>query len=111
MCSRRLDKIIQKGTNKEIDAFSAFCDNKKENPTDLEAYLKEANVQQVFVLGLATEYSVKHTALDALRLGFKTFLIEDACGAINLEENDAADAIHEMQDAGVVLLDSDQLVL
>jgi len=106
-----IDKIIQKGSNKEIDTFSGFRDNKKENPTELEDYLKKAAVQQVFILGLATEYSVKHTALDAVDLGFKTFLIEDACRAVNLEESDGANAIQEMQEADITLLDSDQLVL
>lgn len=109
--SDKVDKIVQKGTNPEMDAYSAFYDNEKRQQTDLADLLKEKSVQQVFVMGLATEYSVKETALDANNLGFETFLIEDACRAANWDENDGQKAIHEIQECGVTLLDADQLIL
>ena len=72
-------------------------------PTELEPLLREAGVERVVVVGLATDYCVKATALDAVRLGFDTALLTDAIAAVELQPGDGERAIEEMRDAGVVL--------
>jgi nicotinamidase/pyrazinamidase len=102
----RVNKIIRKGTDPEIDSSSAFFDQGHTNATGLSDYLHDKRVTQVFVMGVATEHCVKATALDAIGLSFKTFLIEDACRGMNLKPGDAAKAIDEMKEAGVKLVSS-----
>jgi nicotinamidase/pyrazinamidase len=97
----RWAKVFQKGAVQHIDSYSGFFDNGGEHPTGLGDYLKEQAVTDVYVLGLATDYCVKHTVLDAQRLGFRTHLILDACCAVNLQPGDGQRAVEEMQAAGV----------
>ena len=104
-----INKVFQKGTNKEIDSYSGFFDNNREQATGLEKWLKENNVSEVYVLGLATDYCVKFTALDAAKLGFKTYLVADACRGVELNPGDVGNAISEMQDAGVSVISSREL--
>ena len=72
-------------------------------PTELEGILREAGVERVVVVGLATDYCVKATALDARRLGFETAVLADAIAAVELEPGDGARALDEMRDAGVAI--------
>ncbi|MDB6112278.1 MAG: Nicotinamidase [Pedosphaera sp.] len=102
----RLNKVFKKGTNADIDSYSGFFDNGHHQDTGLGGFLKEKKVTDVYLLGLATDYCVKHTALDALALGFKVYLIEDACRGVNLKPGDAENAIKEMKQAGAVVLNS-----
>src|SRR6266568_4122050 len=74
----RVARIFQKGTDPEIDSYSGFFDNDHRKATGLGEWLKAKSVSEVYICGLATDYCVKFTALDAVRLGFKTHLIEDA---------------------------------
>jgi nicotinamidase/pyrazinamidase len=99
--------VVQKGTDPEIDSYSGFFDNGKRKQTDLDAYLTSKNVTEVYILGLATDYCVKFTALDAVALGYKTFLIADGCRGANLKEGDINDALDEMAKKGVETLNSD----
>ncbi|MEM6723692.1 MAG: bifunctional nicotinamidase/pyrazinamidase [Bacteroidota bacterium] len=96
--------IVQKGTDPEIDSYSAFFDNGHRKATGLEEYLRKKGVDTLFVLGLATDYCVKFTALDAVNLGFKTYLFEQACRGVNLQPGDVEKAIHEMREAGVQII-------
>lgn len=96
-------EIFQKGVDHTVDSYSGFFDNGKRRETGLGDYLKERDVAEVYILGIATDYCVKFTALDAVGLGFKTFLIEDACRGVDLNPGDIKKAIHEMQQAGVVI--------
>ncbi len=105
----RLDKIIRKGTDPKIDSYSGFFDNGRKKETELQDYLKSQNVTEVYVIGLATDYCVKFTALDAVQLGFKTFLIKDACRGVDLVPGDVDNALVEMQEAGVEIIESDEL--
>ena len=102
----RWSKVFQKGTRSEIDSYSGFFDNGHRKATDLGNYLRERGATDVYVAGLATDYCVKFTALDARHLGFKTTLIDDAVRGVDLEPGDVARAIKEMKDAGVVVLTS-----
>jgi nicotinamidase/pyrazinamidase len=101
-----LDYVVQKGTDPQIDSYSGFYDNNHLRATGLAEYLKEKGVTEVYIMGLATDYCVKFTALDAVQHGFTTFLIEDGCRGVNLKPDDVDKAIREMKGAGVVVVPS-----
>jgi nicotinamidase/pyrazinamidase len=94
-------RVFRKGDDRRWDSYSGFFDNGHRKATGLEAYLKDRGADAVYLCGLATDYCVKHTALDAVRLGFETFLIEDACRGVNLKPDDAHRAVQEMLANGV----------
>ncbi len=97
-------KIIPKGTDPEVDSYSGFFDNGRRKQTELHDFLSAHGVEEVYVMGLATEYCVKFTALDAVTLGYQTFLIQDGSRGVNLNEGDVDRAIVEMKEAGVTIL-------
>ncbi|MCI5085788.1 MAG: bifunctional nicotinamidase/pyrazinamidase [Rhodovulum sp.] len=96
------DLIIRKGFRPQVDSYSAFFENDHTTPTGLSGYLAERDVQSVTLVGLATDFCVQYSALDAARLGFKVRVIERACRAIDLDGS-LEDAREAMLDAGVVL--------
>lgn len=102
----RFTQVFQKGTDPGIDSYGAFFDNGHRKATGLGDFLKARNVTDVFIAGLATDYCVKFTALDAVALGFRTHLLADACRGVNLNPDDVARAIAEMKTAGVQVADS-----
>jgi nicotinamidase/pyrazinamidase len=97
---------VRKGTNGE-DGYSGFTMRDPVSgetiATELEALLRDAGVDRVVVVGLATDYCVKATALDAIRLGFATEVLTDAIAAVDVEPGDGQRAFAEMRDAGVAL--------
>jgi nicotinamidase/pyrazinamidase len=97
----QVTEVFQKGTDSRIDSYSGFFDNGHRKATGLGDFLKARNVTDVFVAGLATDYCVKFTALDAIGFGFKTHLIEEACRGVNLRNGDVERAVEEMEKAGV----------
>jgi nicotinamidase/pyrazinamidase len=97
----RWDRVFVKGTDPEIDSYSGFFDNGHRRATGLGDYLQAKQVTDVFVAGLATDYCVKFTALDAVHLGFRTHLIEDACRGVNLQPNDVQNAVEAMKKGGI----------
>lgn len=107
---RRIDRIFQKGTDKGIDSYSGFFDNGHKKATGLDVYLKDQNVSDVYVVGLATDYCVKFTALDAVKLGYKTHLIVDVCKGVDLMPGDVERAIEQMRQAGVGITRSEGLL-
>lgn len=100
----RVSRVFQKGTDPDIDSYSGFYDNGHRKATGLGEFLNELKAQEVYVVGLATEYCVKFTALDSVALGFRTHLIQDACRG--LDTKDIKAALQEMEGAGVVLMES-----
>ncbi|MBM3837339.1 MAG: bifunctional nicotinamidase/pyrazinamidase [Verrucomicrobia bacterium] len=102
----RAAKIFVKGTDPRIDSYSGFFDNGHRKATGLGDYLKQRGASEAYVAGLATDYCVKFTALDAQQLGFKTSLIEDACRGVNLKPEDVARAVAAMKQAGVRIVNS-----
>jgi nicotinamidase/pyrazinamidase len=76
--------VIRKGFRPEIDSYSAFYENDRKTPTGLAGYLRERGLRRVFLAGLATDYCVHYSAVDARRLGFDTVLVEAGCRAIDL---------------------------
>lgn len=106
----RWDAVFQKGAVRHVDSYSGFFDNGKEHDTGLAKYLGKRGVTDVYIVGLATDYCVKYTALDAVALGFRTHLIADACRAVNLKTGDEGKAIEEMQGAGVVIVAAKEIL-
>jgi nicotinamidase/pyrazinamidase len=102
----RVEAIVRKGTDPAIDSYSGFFDNGHRKSTGLGDYLKGRGATDVYVLGLATDYCVKFTALDALRLGFRAFLVEDGSRGVELRPGDVARAVEEMRKAGVQVVRS-----
>ncbi|WP_147386034.1 bifunctional nicotinamidase/pyrazinamidase [Fusobacterium perfoetens] len=108
--SKYIDKIIFKGTNKEIDSYSGFFDNGKLNKTELDSILKKNNIDTLYIMGLATDFCVKFTVLDALQLGYKVYLVEDGCRGVNLTPNSSLDAINEMKEKGAIIINSSEIL-
>jgi nicotinamidase/pyrazinamidase len=102
--TKRITRIFQKGTDPLIDSYSGFFDNGHRRSTGLGEWLKEQGIAELYVLGLATDYCVRFTALDARRLGLATWLVEDACRGVNLQPGDVATAVDELRQAGVVVV-------
>lgn len=92
--------IIRKGFNAQIDSYSAFQEADRQTKTGLASYLKERGIEQVFVVGIATDFCVAWSAIDSAELGFNTYVIEDACQAIDLNGS-LQQAWQAMQHAGV----------
>ncbi len=105
----RVTKVFRKGTDPEIDSYSTFFDNAHRKSTGLGDYLKGEHITDVYLLGLATDYCVKYSALDAVKLGFRTHVIIDGCRGVNLKPGDTDDAIAEMRRAGVEIITSGDL--
>jgi nicotinamidase/pyrazinamidase len=98
--TRRAQMVVRKGFRPEIDSYSAFYENDHETPTGLAGYLRERAVEQLYLCGLATDFCVKWSGLDAVAEGFGTFVVEDAVRGIDLDGS-LAEAWREMDDAGV----------
>ena len=101
--------VIRKGCNPDIDSYSAFLEADRRTTTGLSGYLKERGIDTVYMVGLALDFCVMFSALDARAAGFNTYVVMDACRAIDLNGSLAA-AIERMQSAGVGLIQSTELV-
>jgi nicotinamidase/pyrazinamidase len=110
LATTKIEKVFTKGTDPAIDSYSGFFDNGHRKSTGLGEYLRARGVTDVYVCGLATDYCVKFTALDARQLGFNTFLIEDASRGVNLKPGDVERAVEEMRAAGVKVVRSEELL-
>jgi nicotinamidase/pyrazinamidase len=94
--------VIRKGFRPAIDSYSAFFENDRQTPTGLTGYLRERGLKRLFLCGLATDYCVAYSALDARAQGFEVTVLLDACRAIDLGGSLAA-ALEQMRNAGVML--------
>jgi nicotinamidase/pyrazinamidase len=102
----RITEVFPKGTDRTIDSYSGFFDNGRRKATGLAAWLRERWITQLYVMGLATDYCVKATVLDARELGFSTWVIEDGCRAVELAPGDGERAFAAMRAAGATVVDS-----
>ena len=102
----RVAQVFRKGTDPAIDSYSGFFDNGHRKSTGLGDYLRRDGVTDVYIVGLATDYCVKWSALDAARLGFRTYVIEDGARGVELAPGDSARALDEMRVAGVTITTS-----
>lgn len=104
-----IDYTVYKGTNSEIDSYSAFYDNGKLKQTELDSYLKRNEITTIYVAGLTTDYCVYFTVLDGLSLGYSVYVVEDACRAVNLNPEDADKALKDMKEKGAKIIQSEQI--
>lgn len=102
----KITQVFHKGTDASLDSYSGFFDNGHTKATGLGAWLNERWIKQLYILGLATDYCVKYTALDARQLGFDVWLVEDGCRAVDLKPGDGERAVAEMKGAGVAVVES-----
>ncbi len=100
--------ILRKGFRREIDSYSAFFENDRKTPTGLNGYLRERGLTRLFVTGLATDFCVRFSALDARAQGFEVMLVEDACRGIDNDGSMEA-AMCEMNDVGVTIIESNSI--
>jgi nicotinamidase/pyrazinamidase len=100
----RIARVFRKGSNPHVDSYSGFYDNGRRHDTGLAAYLRERGIGALTVVGLATDYCVKWTALDAVAEGFETTVLEPACRGVELSPGDVSRALQALQAAGVRVL-------
>ena len=100
-------RIFHKGTDPGVDSYSAFFDNARRKATGLGSFLKDRKVDGVYLLGLATDYCVKFSALDALELGFAVRVVEDGCRGVNLKPGDSDRALEEIKAKGGKIVGSE----
>ena len=101
---KKVDAVIDKGVDRETDGYSGFA------ATPLASDLRIHGVRRVFVCGLATDYCVKATALDAYAAGFATVVVADASAAVNVQPGDEARALDELRRAGIDVVQSEDIV-
>jgi nicotinamidase/pyrazinamidase len=101
--------VLRKGTNREVDSYSAFVENDRKTTTGLVGLLRELGVERVFLSGLATDVCVRATALDGRNAGFRVVVLEDACRAVDVPAGNLDRALQEMRGGGVLTLDSEEL--
>ncbi len=102
----KIEEIVYKGVHLHIDSYSAFYNNAHQCSTGLAERLKEKNIETVYIVGLATDYCVKFTALDALKEGFNVVVIESVCRGVNICPEDSQHALDEMKKYGATILPS-----
>jgi nicotinamidase/pyrazinamidase len=103
------EEVFVKGTDPEIDSYSGFFDNGHRKATGLGDYLKEKGVEELYIVGLALDVCVKFTVLDALELGFKTYLVKDGSRGVNLKPRDSEKAVAEMQEKGAIIVTAEEV--
>jgi len=107
---RFFDLILRKGTQPELDSYSAFFENDKTTSTGLAYFLKGLGIEDVYVGGLATDFCVFYTALDSVKLGFNTFFVVDASRGVNVPEGRVEKAVRDMKNAGISVVNSKELI-
>jgi nicotinamidase/pyrazinamidase len=99
-----LDGVVDVGREREDEGYSGF------EHSELEDILREREVERVYVVGLATDYCVRASAIDSARLGFETVVVEDAIRAVNVNPDDGAHAIEDMKKAGAEVTTSEEIL-
>ncbi len=102
--------ILHKGTQIGLDSYSAFYDNDHRSSTGLDGYMKGLGLEKIFICGLATDYCVFFSAMDAASLGFETFVIRDASRGVDVPEGNIEKSASIMKEAGVRLIESTELL-
>ena len=102
--------VFKKGKYPEIDSYSGFYDNDRKTSTGLKEFLRKHKIEEVYITGLATDYCVKFTAIDAAKEGFKTLVVKDAVRGVNITKNDSQLAFEEMKKNGCKILSSKQIL-
>lgn len=102
--TRRVERVFPKGTDPGVDSYSGLFDNGRRRGTGMVEWLRQRGAHDLWICGLATDYCVKFTALDAVREGFRVHLLTAACRGVDLSPGDCARAVEEMRVAGVEIL-------
>jgi nicotinamidase/pyrazinamidase len=105
----RVAHVFHKGSDPMIDSYSTFFDNAHRRHTGLAHYLEKRGINDIYLMGLALDYCVKYSTLDARELGLNAFVIIDGCRGIELEPGDISRALDEMKRAGAILLNSGKI--
>ena len=105
----RTELILRKGFRAEIDSYSAFLENDKQTATGLAGYLRERGFERIFIAGLAYDYCVRFSAVDAVRAGFETWVIQDACRSVDPTDSETA-ATQEFAQTGVQQIAIEELL-
>ncbi len=106
---RQVDLIIRKGNDLSIDSYSTFMENDKKTLTGLHSYLQGFAIQDLYFCGLATDYCVYYSAVDAKNMGFNVSIILDACRGVDVPAGNLADAVQVMKELGIRILNHDDL--
>ncbi|MDR0312106.1 MAG: bifunctional nicotinamidase/pyrazinamidase [Treponema sp.] len=101
--------ILRKGSRRELDSYSAFFENDRKTPTGLDGFLKGLDISTVFIGGLATDYCVLYSAMDAVLLGYKTYVLGDAIRGVGFPEGSIEKALNTMEGAGIVIVNSSDI--
>jgi nicotinamidase/pyrazinamidase len=104
-----LNLILRKGTNPEIDSYSAFRENDKKTITGLEGYLKNLNVRQTYFCGLALDYCVFYSAMDSIEIGFESYVIIDGTKGIDSPRGNINESLIIMKKKGIKIIESNEL--
>jgi nicotinamidase/pyrazinamidase len=105
----QINMIIRKGSNPKLDSYSTFLENDENTPTGLTGYLKEHDISDVYLCGIATDVCVYNSAIDAMNFGFNTYVIEDACAAVDVPAGSLQKAIKSMLSRGIKFTTTIQL--
>jgi nicotinamidase/pyrazinamidase len=105
----RASIIIRKGTSPRLDSYSALFENDRRSPTGLEGWLRSMGVERLFLSGLATDFCVYYSAMDALRLGFEVVVVADAVRGVDLPSGSVAQRLEELEKAGARLATSGEI--
>lgn len=106
----KITKIIELGTEVSIDNYSCFFDVDQRRTTPLDSYLAKLNIENLFIMGLATEKGVLNSVLDGNKLSYKTFIIKDGCRAWNKQEGVEKKAYKAMENAGGLIINVDRIM-
>ncbi len=105
----RIGLLLRKGMSRGLDSYSAFFENDRRTDTGLRHYLRGMKLREVFVCGLATDYCVRASALDARRLGLRVTLVSNACRGVDYPQGSVEEALAAMRKAGVRMTESTEL--
>lgn len=106
---RPVNLIVRKGFRQNLDSYSAFFENDRKTPTGLDGFLKGLGIKTVVLGGLATDYCVFYSAMDAAALGYKTVVLKDAVRGVGFPKGSVEKALADMEAAGILLLESGEL--
>ncbi len=107
--TNKVQLVFHKGSDKRIDSYSTFFDNGHRRSTGLEHFLRQKEISDIYIAGLATDYCVKYSVLDAVKLGFNVYVVSDACRPVNLNPGDERRAYEEMKKAGAHIVNSHEV--
>lgn len=102
--------VVRKGTHRQVDSYSGFFDNGHQHSTGLADYLRQQDVRHVYVMGLATDYCVHATVIDAIEQRFRVTLVVDGCRGVDLRPGDVERSVNEMRNAGAEVTTSEHLL-